>query len=161
MKRVTIFHYHRKSWNLKNIYYLFELVRRDVFHKNDRKESQLYLKELTLWYIRLNIYVWKTKFSSHKQYLFDLLFSRNAKKTHIDQSILHSFLLCLKINVSQTFRSSSCKNVFCKCACQWYNLLRWMLFIQKQPFRECSHKKVFWRYAANLQENTHAEVWFE
>ena len=96
----------------------FELVRRDVFHKNDRKESQLYLKELTLWYIRLNIYVWKTKFSSHKQYLFDLLFSRNAKKTHIDQSILHSFLLCLKINVSQTFRSSSCRNVFCKCACQ-------------------------------------------
>ena len=90
----------------------FKLVRRDVFHKNDRKESQLYLKELTLWYIRLNIYVWKTKFTSHKQYLFDLLFSRNAKKTHIDQSILHSFLLCLKINVSQTFRSSSAETSF-------------------------------------------------
>ena len=29
-------------------------------------------------------------------------------------------------------------------------------FIQR-----CSYKKVFWNYAANLQENTHAEVWFQ
>ena len=27
--------------------------------------------------------------------------------------------------------------------------------------QSCSLKKVFWKYAANLQENTHAEVWFE
>ena len=26
--------------------------------------------------------------------------------------------------------------------------------------QRCSHKKMFWKYAANLQENTHAEVWF-
>ena len=25
----------------------------------------------------------------------------------------------------------------------------------------CSYKKVFWKYAANLQENTHADVWFQ
>ena len=25
----------------------------------------------------------------------------------------------------------------------------------------CSYKKVFWKYAANLQENSHAEVWFQ
>ena len=25
----------------------------------------------------------------------------------------------------------------------------------------CSYKKVFWRYASNLQKNTHAEVWFQ
>ena len=25
----------------------------------------------------------------------------------------------------------------------------------------CSLKKVFWKYAAYLQENTHAEVWFQ
>ena len=32
--------------------------------------------------------MWKTKFSSHKQYLFGLLFSRNANKTqkYIKQS---------------------------------------------------------------------------
>ena len=42
----------------------------------------------SLWHIRLNIYIWKTKFSSLKQHLFVLLFSRNAKKTHTSQSIL-------------------------------------------------------------------------
>ena len=25
----------------------------------------------------------------------------------------------------------------------------------------CSYKKVFWKYAANLLESTHAEVWFQ
>ena len=25
----------------------------------------------------------------------------------------------------------------------------------------CSTEKVFWKHAANLQENTHAEVWFQ
>ena len=35
--------------------------------------------------------MWKTKFSSHKEYLFDLLFSRNAKKAHADHSILQTF----------------------------------------------------------------------
>ena len=25
----------------------------------------------------------------------------------------------------------------------------------------CSREKVFWKYAENLQENTHAEVWFQ
>ena len=24
----------------------------------------------------------------------------------------------------------------------------------------CSYKKMFWKYAASLQDNTHAEVWF-
>ena len=27
--------------------------------------------------------------------------------------------------------------------------------------QRCSYKKVFWKYAANLQENTHAKVWFQ
>ena len=27
--------------------------------------------------------------------------------------------------------------------------------------QRCSMKKVFWKYAANLQENNHAEVWFQ
>ena len=42
------------------------------------------------------------KFSSHKHYLFGLPFSRNAKKTHTDKSILLTFILCLKRNVSET-----------------------------------------------------------
>ena len=32
---------------------------------------------------------------------------------------------------------------------------------QKQPSRGVPGKKIFWKYAVNLQENTHAEVWFQ
>ena len=56
--------------------------------------------------------MWKTNSSSHKQYLFGLLFSRNARKPPTDQSILQNLFLCLKRNVSQTFKSSNCKKVF-------------------------------------------------
>ena len=48
--------------------------------------------------------MWKAKFTSRKQYLFGLLFPRNAKKTHTEKDILQAFLLCLKRNVSQTFK---------------------------------------------------------
>ena len=65
--------------------------------------------------IRLKIYIWKTKFSFHNQYLFGLFFSRNAKKAHTDQSIQQTFLFCLKRNVSQTFESSSGKSLFQVC----------------------------------------------
>ena len=27
--------------------------------------------------------------------------------------------------------------------------------------QRCSYKKAFWKYAANLQVNTYAEVWFQ
>ena len=27
--------------------------------------------------------------------------------------------------------------------------------------QRCSLEKVFWKYVANLQENTHVEVWFQ
>ena len=91
--------------------------------------TAIFLNKFTLLYIRLNIYNWKTKFSFHKQYLFDLVFSRNAKKAHTDQSILKTFLLCLKRNILQTFRSSICKKVFFKCIYHWHNLLRRMFFI--------------------------------
>ena len=35
--------------------------------------------------------MWKAKISSHKLYLFGILFSRNGKKTDTDQSILQTF----------------------------------------------------------------------
>ena len=91
----------------------------------------------------------KTKFSCHKQYLFDLLLPRNTKKTHTDQSILQTFLLCLNKNVWQTFKSSSCKKVFPKCVYHWYNLLRWMFFVP------CDNWKTFF-----IQIYCYPEVWF-
>ena len=80
--------------------------------------------------LRLYIYIWKTKFTSYKRYFFVLAFSKNAKKTDADQSILKDFLFQSRLtNVSQTFQSSRRKRVFPKCAYHWYNLLRWMFFI--------------------------------
>ena len=82
----------------------------------------------------------ETKFSSHKRYLFGLVFSRNAKKTHTDQSILPTFLLSLKRSVSKTLEKSSCKKVFPKCVFYGSNLLRWVFFIP------CHNWKTFFFY---------------
>ena len=71
----------------------------------------------TLCYIKPNIYIQKTKFVSHKQYLFCVLTCRNEKKKKkkeekTDQSIPCVFLFCLKRNHSQNFKSGSCKILF-------------------------------------------------
>ena len=72
----------------------------------------------------------KTKFTSYKEYLYGVLFSRTVKKTHTDQSILATFfVLLLKRSDSQTFKYSSSKNPFLQCVCYCYNLLRLMFFI--------------------------------
>ena len=110
--------------------------------------------KFTLWHIRLNIYIWKTKFTSNKQCFSGHLFSRNAKKTHTDQSILQAFLLCLKTNVSRTFKSSSCKKLFPKLVYHWYNLLRWIFFI---PCDNC--KGVFFTQKAWC--NRHVAPFFQ
>ena len=74
-----------------------------IRHRNRQKHNH---------YFNLNIYIWKSKFTSHKQYLFGLVFSGNAKKTHTEQSILQFSLLCLKRSDSQSFKSSNCKENF-------------------------------------------------
>ena len=33
--------------------------------------------------------------------------------------------------------------------------------VSEAAVQRCSYEKVFWKYAANLQENTHAKVWFQ
>ena len=45
------------------------------------------------------------------------------KKAQTDKSKPHDFLLCLKRNAPQTFKSSSCGNPFLQCICSWYELL--------------------------------------
>ena len=74
-----------------------------IRHRNRQKHNH---------YFNLNIYIWKSKFTSHKQYLFGLVFSGNAKKTHTEQSILQFSLLCLKRSDSHSFKSSNCKEYF-------------------------------------------------
>ena len=63
-----------------------------VHHKNRQKHNQ----HSELPFFKISLLFGTFKFSSHKQHLFGLLFSRNVKKTHTDQSILQTFLLSLK-----------------------------------------------------------------
>ena len=69
----------------------------------------IFQHKFSLWYIRLNIYMWKARFTSYKQYSFGISFSRNTKKT---QNVRQAFLPCLKRNISQTFKCSWCKKLF-------------------------------------------------
>ena len=43
--------------------------------------------KLTLYQIKLNIYIWKSKFTSRKWYLFVSVFPRNVNRINTDQSI--------------------------------------------------------------------------
>ena len=104
-----------------------------VHHKNRRKHNRhfrnvVFHNKFTLCQIKPNIYIQKTKFASHKQYLFCVLTCRNAKKTRTDQSIPLVFLLCLERNDPQTFKNGNCKDFFLQCVCYCYNLLRCFLF---------------------------------
>ena len=107
-----------------------------------------FLKQI--WNVRLIISMWKTAFSSHKQYLFGFHFTRNEKRAHTDQSILQNILLCLKRNFSQIFKSSSCKKVFLKCVYHGYNLLRWMFSIP------CDN----WKTLIFIQISRYPDVWY-
>ena len=69
-------------------------------------------------------------FTYESQAIF-ILTSRNAKKKkRLKQTkVYHVFLLCLKGNDPQTFKSSSRKTLFLHCVCYWYYLLPWISFI--------------------------------
>ena len=64
------------------------------------------------------------------------------KKTRTDQSIPRVFLLCLKRNDPQTFKSDSCKNPFLQCLCYCYNLLGWRFFILCDNWKKMLFMKV-------------------
>ena len=113
LRKKKMINYHFKGATKLKTKVIFVSAR----HKNKRKHNQrfktaTFYNKFTLCQIKPNIYIQKTKFASRKQYLFCLLTSRYAKKTRTDQSIPHVFLLCLKRNDPQAFKSGSCKNPF-------------------------------------------------
>ena len=67
-------------------------------------ETAVFQNKFTLWYIRINVYKWKTKITSYKQYLFGLLARRNTKNTRTDHQIMPL----------TNFKSSGCKKLFPK-----------------------------------------------
>ena len=48
-----------------------------------------------------------------------------------------------------------------KASQMYFQVLMIYLILTEVALYSCSCKKVFWKYAANLQKNTHAEVWFQ
>ena len=70
---------------------------------------------------------YQTKFSFLKHYSFGFLFSRNAKKTHRDESVQQTFFFCQKRNASQTLKEAAAK-----CRSQvilsLIELMRWTFF---------------------------------
>ena len=93
----------------------------------------------------------KTKFASHKQYIFSLLTSRNARKTQTDQSITDVSLLCLKRNDTQKWQQEklfSPLRLFVLC-----DIWKTLLFIIVYSYSEIvlttmlllSLKLLFWR----------------
>ena len=104
-----------------------------VLHKNRRKHNQhfrtaVFHKKFTLCQIKPNIYIQKTKFASHKEYLFCVLTCRNAKKTQTDQSIPLVFLFVWKQTTDKPLKVTAVKNPFLQCVRYWQNLLWWIFF---------------------------------
>ena len=111
--------------------------------------------------MRIKIYIWKTTFSSSKQHLFDLLFSRNAKKTREDQKILQTLLLCLKRNVRQTFKSSNCKKVFLKCITDTTCFDKCFLFLVTGRHYWLYKFIVTWKFGETTMLLCSLKKWFE
>ena len=47
--------------------------------------TAIFHDKFTLWYIKLTTYIHKNRFTSHKKYLFGIIFSENPKKSHTNQ----------------------------------------------------------------------------
>ena len=61
-------------------------------------------------------------------YLVQSSFPKKSKKDSNRPKLLDT-LLFLKINDPQTFKGRSWENAFFQCACYWYDLLQWIIFI--------------------------------
>ena len=91
----------------------------------------------TLGHIRLNIYVWKTKFSSHK--LFGVLFSMNIKSPIQSKAHYNFFYSVWKETSHKPLKVAAAKKSFqVFFPFYWYNLPEWMFFIG------CYNSKTFW-----------------
>ena len=67
-------------------------VRHKSRQKHKRHFKLLFIQtKFTFRYIKLSIFMQEIKFTSQKEYIIGRLFSRNAKKTHTDQSTLQNF----------------------------------------------------------------------
>ena len=99
-------------------------------------ESTTKISKLMCFTINLH-FVKSNQISTYRKLNFPLTSSiyfvflplKMQKRLEQTKGIPLVFLLCLKRNGLETFKSGSCKNTFLQCVLYWYNLLRWMFFI--------------------------------
>ena len=75
-------------------------------------QTAIFQNKLRLRHIKLKIYIWKTKFTSHKWYLFSLLPTSNTKRTDTDRSILPVFNSVWKEMSHKPLKAAAAKNFF-------------------------------------------------
>ena len=73
-------------------------------------ETTIFQNKITLWHIRLSMFIWKIKFTSYKQYFFGLLFSTNAKKTNADEILYKLFYFASKEASRKPLKVEAAKN---------------------------------------------------
>ena len=96
---------------VKNVVFVTD---RKIGENSQHFKAAVFHNESTLCHVKPNIYVEKTKFSSHNQYLFRLLSSRNAKR--IEQTkVYHTFFYFVSTKKWPTNLCGSCKNPFLQC----------------------------------------------
>ena len=115
--------------------------------------TTIFQNKFTLQHIKINIYIQKTKFTSH-EHLLNLVFSRNANKTHTDQSMLRSSRLevfCKKgvfRNLTKFTGKLLCQSLFFNKVAGWgCNLIKKETLAQVffSEFCEISQKNSFYR----------------
>ena len=75
-------------------------------------QTAIFQNKFTLSHIKLKIYIWKTKFTTHKQYFYGRLFSSNTTNAYIDQSIPQVFHSVWKEISHKLSKAAAAKSFF-------------------------------------------------
>ena len=85
---------------------------------------------------------------------------KNSEKSQ--ETFLGVFIFIKMAGLRSVFRTLS--NIYDGVSCEnslAVNYFRKKLYLTEVALQRCSQEKMFRKNAANLQENTHAEVWFQ
>ena len=119
---------------------------------------------------------------SIKELMFDTFREKKIWKTYV-QTFRNDFLQarCImswqNFSLLSVFEWATLRDKYLKCGfrlhnrndnCKLFQKLRQSIFfnppdtiVQKQLFRWVLGKEMLWKYAANLQESSHVEAWFQ
>ena len=74
--------------------------------------TAIFHDKFTLWYIKLTTYIYKNRFTSHKKYLFGLIFSENPKKSHTNQIYYKFFYSAWREATHKPSKVATAKKIF-------------------------------------------------